>query len=60
MERKIIHEGVTFDDVLLIPEYSEVTPDQADLSARLTRNIRLVRPGSVAGVQLVIATGNAA
>ena len=44
MERKIIQEGVTFDDVLLIPEYSEVTPDQADLSTRLTRNIRLNVP----------------
>ncbi len=44
MERKIIEEGVTFDDVLLIPDYSEVTPDQADLSTRLTRNIRLNVP----------------
>ncbi len=44
MERKIIQEGVTFDDVLLIPDYSEVMPDQADLSTRLTRNIRLNVP----------------
>ena len=44
MERKIIQEGVTFDDVLLIPDYSEVTPDKADLSTRLTRNIRLNVP----------------
>ena len=44
MDRKIIQEGVTFDDVLLIPEYSEVMPDQADLSTRLTRNIRLNVP----------------
>ncbi len=44
MERKIIQEGVTFDDVLLIPEYSEVMPDKADLSTRLTRNIRLNVP----------------
>ena len=38
---KIIHEGITFDDVLLIPEYSSVTPDLADTSTLLTRNIRL-------------------
>ena len=44
MEHKIIHEGVTFDDVLLIPDYSDVTPDKADISTRLTRNIRLNVP----------------
>ncbi len=44
MERKIIQEGVTFDDVLLIPDYSEVTPDRAETSSRLTRNIRLNVP----------------
>ena len=44
MERKIIQEGVTFDDVLLIPEFSDVTPDKADTSTRLTRNIRLNVP----------------
>ena len=44
MERKIIHEGVTFDDVLLITDYSDVTPDKADLTTRLTRNIQLNVP----------------
>jgi len=44
MEHKIVQEGVTFDDVLLIPDYSEVTPDQANTSTRLTRNIRLNVP----------------
>ncbi|MFO0828678.1 MAG: IMP dehydrogenase [Phycisphaerales bacterium] len=44
MEDKIVQEGVTFDDVLLIPAYSEVTPDQADTSTQLTRNIRLNIP----------------
>ena len=44
MEHKIVQEGVTFDDVLLIPEYSEITPDQADTATRLTRNIRLEIP----------------
>ncbi len=44
MEHKIIQEGVTFDDVLLIPEYSEVTPDNADTSTYLSRNIPLKIP----------------
>ena len=44
MESKVIQEGVTFDDVLLIPEYSEVTPDNADTSTRLSRNIPLKIP----------------
>ncbi len=44
MEHKIIQEGVTFDDVLLIPEYSEVTPDTTDTSTRLSRNIPLKIP----------------
>ncbi len=44
MERIHIHEGITFDDVLLIPEYSEVVPDQVDTSTRLTRTITLNIP----------------
>ncbi len=44
MERKIIQDGVTFDDVLLLPEYSDVLPDRADTSTRLTRNIQLNVP----------------
>ncbi len=44
MEHKIIQDGVTFDDVLLVPRRSAVTPDQADLSTRLTRNVRLNIP----------------
>ncbi len=37
-------EGLTFDDVLLIPAYSEVTPAQVSLSTRFTRNITLDIP----------------
>ncbi|MBL9120506.1 MAG: IMP dehydrogenase [Phycisphaerae bacterium] len=44
MEHKIVQDGVTFDDVLLIPAMSSVTPDLADTSTRLTRNIRLNIP----------------
>lgn len=37
-------EGLTFDDVLLIPQASEVTPNMVDLSTRLTKKIRLNIP----------------
>ena len=33
----IIGEGITFDDVLLVPAYSEVTPNMVDLTTRLTK-----------------------
>ena len=36
---KIIGEGITFDDVLLVPAYSEVIPNQVDLSTNLTKKI---------------------
>jgi len=40
----LIGKGLTFDDVLLIPDYSEVTPDMVDVSAWLTPSIRLRIP----------------
>jgi len=44
MEHKSIQEGITFDDVLLVPQFSDLTPDQTDTATRLTRNIRLNIP----------------
>ncbi|MEM1028006.1 MAG: IMP dehydrogenase, partial [Planctomycetota bacterium] len=44
MEAKILSDGITFDDVLLLPARSDVVPDQTDTSTRLTRNIRLNIP----------------
>jgi IMP dehydrogenase len=44
MEHKIIQDGITFDDVLLVPEFSRITPDQTDTTTRLTRNIQLNIP----------------
>jgi len=43
-EDKILYEGLTFDDVLLVPSYSEVLPREVDLSSMLTRSIRLNTP----------------
>jgi len=42
--QKIIQDGITFDDVLLVPSYSEITPEMADTRSRLTRNISLNIP----------------
>jgi IMP dehydrogenase len=44
MEHKRIEEGITFDDVLLVPTASDITPDLADTTSRLTRNIQLNIP----------------
>ena len=41
---KIIQDGITFDDVLLIPAKSEVTPDMVSLETRLTNKIKLNIP----------------
>ncbi len=41
---RILEEALTFDDVLLVPAYSEVLPREADLSTQLTRRIRLNIP----------------
>ncbi len=43
-EDKIGSPGVTFDDVLLVPRYSEVVPSEVDVSSRLTARIRLQIP----------------
>jgi IMP dehydrogenase len=41
---KLIFEALTYDDVLLLPAYSEVLPRDTDTSTQLTRNIRLNIP----------------
>ena len=41
---KVQFEGLTFDDVLLIPSYSEVLPRDVDVSSMFTRNIRMNTP----------------
>jgi len=43
-ETKFTGEGITFDDVLLVPAYSEVMPRNTDLSTQLTRDITLNVP----------------
>ncbi len=41
---KILGEALTFDDVLLVPAYSEVLPREVDTATRLTRKLRLSIP----------------
>jgi len=50
---KIIGDGITFDDVLLVPGYSEVIPNQVDLSTYLTKKIKLNIPMMSAGMDTV-------
>ncbi len=50
---KLIGEGITFDDVLLVPGYSEVTPNLIDLSTNLTKKIRLNIPMMSAAMDTV-------
>lgn len=49
----IIGEGITFDDVLLVPAYSEVIPNKVDVSTYLTKTIKLNIPMMSAGMDTV-------
>lgn len=49
----IIGEGITFDDVLLVPQYSEVTPDMITLTTKLTNAITLHIPMMSAAMDTV-------
>ena len=49
----IIGEGITFDDVLLVPSYSEVIPNQVNIQTQLTKKIRLNVPLMSAGMDTV-------
>lgn len=49
----IIGEGITFDDVLLVPQYSEVTPNMIDLNTHLTKKIKLNIPMMSASMDTV-------
>jgi len=50
---KIIMDGVTFDDVLLVPAYSEVLPVNVSLTTRFSRNIELKIPFVTAAMDTV-------
>lgn len=50
---KVVMDGLTFDDVLLIPAYSEVLPKTVELSTQFSRNIRLNIPFVTAAMDTV-------
>jgi len=43
-QTKILGEGLTYDDVLLVPAYSEILPREVDITTQFTRNIRINVP----------------
>ncbi|MCR4584588.1 MAG: IMP dehydrogenase [Lachnospiraceae bacterium] len=49
----IIGDGITFDDVLLVPAYSQIIPNQVDLTTKLTKEITLNIPMMSAGMDTV-------
>ena len=53
VEDKIVMDGLTFDDVLLIPAYSEVLPKTVDLTTRFSRHIELKIPFVTAAMDTV-------
>ena len=55
LEDKKLYEGLTFDDVLLVPSYSEVLPREVDLSTMFTRNIRIKTPVVSGGLRTSIS-----
>ena len=52
-----IKEGLTFDDVLLVPSYSEVLPRDVEISTRFSRNIELRAPVVSAAMDTVTESG---
>ena len=53
IDDKIVMDGLTFDDVLLIPAYSEVLPKTVELKTRFSRNIELNVPFVTAAMDTV-------
>ena len=50
---KILADGLTFDDVLLVPGYSEILPHEANVRTKFSRNISLNIPISSAAMDTV-------
>ena len=50
---KFLGESLTFDDVLLVPAYSEILPREVDITSQFTRGLRLNAPISSAAMDTV-------
>ncbi len=57
VDNRIVSEGLTYDDVLLIPAYSEVLPHEVDISSYFSRNIKLNTPLVSAAMDTVTESG---
>jgi len=57
MPSSYYEESLTFDDVLLVPQYSEVLPKDVDISTKLTKDIKLNIPLISAAMDTVTAEG---
>ncbi|MFW5767115.1 MAG: IMP dehydrogenase [Bacteroidota bacterium] len=57
--KKIIGEGLTFDDVLMVPAYSEVLPNEVSISTKFSKNIQLNMPIVSAAMDTVTEAGMA-
>ncbi|MFW6334433.1 MAG: IMP dehydrogenase, partial [Desulfosalsimonas sp.] len=53
MENRVVEEAFSFDDVLLLPGYSDVVPSSVSTATKLTRNIDLNIPISSAAMDTV-------
>ena len=53
LKDRIMEEGITFDDVLLVPAYSEVLPREVSLHGRFSRNVPLEIPFASAAMDTV-------
>jgi IMP dehydrogenase len=64
-QSKIVKEGLTFDDVLLVPAYSEVLPREVNITSQLTKKLKINIPlvsaamDTVTEVELAIALARA-
>ena len=52
-QNKIIGEGLTFDDVLVVPQYSEILPNNVNTKSRFSKNIELNIPIAAAAMDTV-------
>ena len=59
LKDRVVMEGLTFDDVLLMPAYSEVLPREVSLASRFSRNISLNLPFVTAAMDTVTESGMA-